>query len=389
MRYMIIFIISRLYYLETFSTMSEEIPQFDTMLPLECEQFHKSVNQILDTYQHHLSVTLYMTGSVALQRAIAPYEKWHFEDMDELITGISSREEFDRHALSVQKACHQLGGETKILYYPLRECGKEEMKNVIGKVICLFSKDILPGIAFRKINVTFITGTFADHIRDAKPPAVVLYEASKPNVVIIPNHRWFRMLTKRQLPSYDYKKDDDSIITKYAQRGFHPLVADESKRTGSDYTHVPKDQIVTEIKEQKWRAAVTAKIHYRAGAAWRLAQNIVSISALLMEIVFTLEFRPVGLVSLYGSIIFAWFMAQYPNRNAREHQRAGARYAGLENEWRLLYSKIEQGRIRLDWADSQTQLLQREKCKLDRISPNSPEFWKKGVISEIKHKYLP
>lgn len=375
--------------------MMKEIPQFYQLAKEDAQHIHEHIDNISHTYQKHLGVKtpIYVTGSVALHRAIAPWENWIFNDMDTLVPNTMNVTQFEARLQCLKHACQDLNGSFSVIYYAVREGGEMGMQDVWGKAICQFDhKSIIP-----RITTIFTDTPLSTHLENAKPPAVVAYPATNPDHFILADHRWLGSLHDRRLPAHAKLTSIDKTQLKYSPRGFYVsqwfghynngllLNMDKDK----DKNEHEQDQLFATIKEAQWRNAVTAKIHYNAGAAWRnlrLFQGaMITLVGLYCAIIsnFNLD---VVLVLAIISICLGIMIVETPSKTATSHQRAGAKYGGLEREWALLRTRVETGRVRYDWADAQAINLQRRKSKLDARSPNAPTLWKRGVIAELSHK---
>lgn len=368
--------------------MSAEIPQFHQLSEHEANHRLNKLDIIGDVYQKYLvNIPIYVTGSVALHRIIAPRENWNFPDMDMLIPG-TSKQNLEARIDKTRAACNELGGTFQSIHYALREEGEINMRDVLVKGICrLPDKSVVP-----QISTIFSNESLETYLKNAKPPSVIAYEAKNPNKFIVGNHRWLKHLRERYILPMSLSgvsaKAQNLLYLKYGPRGF--LMNSGSKPVTLDKNTDNTDMLLKNINEQQWRSMVTSKIHYRAGSAWRnlrigegFAVGSVGIFMACRGPYHPYLRFPIAILSL----TLAAAITEQPSKRADEHQRAGARYGGLEREWALLRTKLLEKRIRYDWADSQTMYLQRKKEIIDMKSPNAPEYWKKGVISELSHKH--
>jgi hypothetical protein len=268
---------------------------------------------------------------------------------------------------------------------------------------------------------------FANYMRGVKPPSVVAYRVSNPTEVLVPNHTWPRALEARRLPHRAFQamksRDKEAMQLSGAARGW---VADANpafdsfpersvthvrgsrpystkkrtgagertgtgKRTGTGTKRVTfeteKRRLLERLTKYEWRAAVTAKAHYRTGAAWqkfRLAQG-ATIAATGLHVAFRygrgLQLPVAALSVLAGSIV-----AEYPSALAETHQRAGARYSAIEMEYGTLAARLQHGRVRIAWAEAYTMNVQRRKARVDRQSPNAPDYFAESVKRHLRHR---
>ena len=386
----------------------KERPQFHQLPKEEAKRIHEHIDRLASTYQKHLGVDvpIYVTGSVALHRAIAPQENWIFDDMDTLVPETMNMTQFQERIECLKRACQELNGSFRVLYYAAREGGKIGMQDVWGKAICQFDqksdqKSIIP-----RITTVFTDTSLTTHLQNAKPPAVMAYAAANPDQCILSDHRWFSSLSNRRLPEHSQLGSLSSAQLKYGPRGFYinQWLGDYNNEKKNEHAKNHKnehsedhknehsedqDQLFKTIKEAQWRNAVTAKIHYNAGAAWRnlrLFQGaMITLIGLYYATMSNLNLDTI-LVLTFISFCLGTLIAETPSQAATLHQRAGAEYGALEREWALLSSRAKEGRVRYDWADAQAINLQRRKSEIDAKSPNAPSFWKSQVIKELAHK---
>lgn len=414
---------------------------------LSQEQVDKNLHYLSylgKVYQKHLSkdTPVYVTGSVALHRATAPREAWNFSDMDTLVPN-TRIDNLDKRVKQVEHACLELNGKFHSIYFALHQQSDIGMRDVLAKGVCKLNNSgdaintnvkLIP-----KISTIFSSDSVVQHLKNCKAPSVIVYPADDPSKFLVPDNRWLKNLRQKYLPKGLYNDDTSDnkgnklsrdTFNKYVPRGYLLNASSASNPFGdvdinnnvdvkannqdntqantaytapisasSPVSSAPELSLslAKDIKEQEWRSAVTAKIHYRAGAAWRnlrIGQGVGMIGLGLgfglgltfnkslpknKLLHFSLTAVPIGL---------GLYIIEQPSQCAKQHQIAGAGYSGLENEWKYLHNKLVNKRIRYDIAESQTLYLLREKAKLDKRSPNAPEFWKRGVIDQIKHKYV-
>jgi hypothetical protein len=384
----------------------EEVPQFHQLSRKRAQEIKERVEKIGRIYQKHLGidVPIFITGSVIVHRAIAPLENWPpFDDMDTLVPKTKNAAQLKERMKRVRRACHELKGAFHAIHYAIRDQGHVGMRDVLAKGVCRFDDtSMIP-----RVTTVFTNTSLATQLKGAKPPAIIACPASAPDHFIVSDHRWLRSLRDRRFPPH-YRstslseESQDAQQLSYGPRGFlmeqwlgrfdknKPKHGggDDAKNRGEE-SKTQKDRIFASIDEAQWRLAVTAKIHYRAGAAWRdmrlLQGGMITIAGLHYAATTKSMSRfrlPFAILSL---CVGAWIV-ENPSAMAAAHQTAGAQYGALEREWALLRTRIQERRVRYDWADAQAINLQRRKTKLDGESPNAPEFWKQGVITELRHK---
>ena len=364
--------------------MSKEVPEFHQLSKKGAKRIQERIEEIENVYQKCLGnkTRLYITGSIPLHAVIAPQEKWRFKDMDTLIPNITNSIQLKDRIQRVKQACSDLNGKFRAIHYALREGGDIAMKDVLAKTVCQFDKGVIP-----RVTTVFTDTSLAKHLEGAKPPAVVAYAANARNEFIILDHRWLRALSERRLPP-NFRLSSNAQL-KYGPRGFINdkwLGNAEPPSAALMSNKESQDRLFATIEEAQWRNAVTAKVHYRAGAAWRDARlfqgGMIALTGLYFSAISTKFKIPVAFFSLgLGMAI-----AEMPSAKATAHQRAGAGHSALEREWALLQTKLKEGRVRYDWADARAINLQRRKSKLEATSPNAPTFWKQGVKAELAHK---
>lgn len=411
----------------------KETPQFQIRTRTEADYVLQLRDRITRTYQEALGpdALLHITGGAALHAAVADQEAWSFEDLDGRISDIRDRVHLKRLMDNTRVACANLGGcYSSIIYAAQKEGGTNEMRDVLAKTTCILPQPLTA--VFPKVNIIFTDTPLAEHFRGAKPPAGIVYAASDPTTFIVNDNHWLRSLRNRRLPPTAKRlslADRAAMQIKYGPRGWllDPLLASPCPPSSSSlsssppssctfhtvvpsppssctfHTVVPspssssssrdqEDRLLKHIAKQQWRAAVTAKIHWRTSAAYRnlrFAEGMAIAGSLGASSLFSapkLSLRVkapfVGLSLVAGSA----FVEFFPNRNAVAHQRAGARYGGLESEWALLHTQLCEARIRFDTADAHAANLHRRKTIVDRLSPNAPDFFKPGVVADLEHR---
>jgi hypothetical protein len=156
----------------------------------------------------------------------------------------------------------------------------------------------------------------------------------------------------------------------------------------------PSDTLLKISADHQWRAKLTAKIHYRTGAAWRnvrIAQGVLASGALAGCAYALLPPRPANRPRGFRLAIFAAALAFAPCLGAalpatgreRAHQRAGSDYRHLGDDWKLLSAYLAAGAIRPDKAHVHASVLLDRGRQLDRLHPNAPELFKAGVVADI------
>ena len=149
----------------------------------------------------------------------------------------------------------------------------------------------------------------------------------------------------------------------------------------------PRDTLLKISADHQWRTKLTAKIHYRTGAAWRnvrIAQGVLASGALAgcAYVALPPRFRP---AIFAAALAFAPCLGGARPETGREraHQRAGADYRHLGDDWKLLSAYLAAGAIRLDKAHVHASVLLDRGRRLDRLHPNAPELFKAGVAADI------
>ena len=310
----------------------------------------------------------------------------------------------------------------------------------------------------RTVNVALSDASLEHHLRNAKEPARVAYSARDPHVILAPNTAWLRNARQRKLIGEDASDletrfkyvprgwmatgvgdkaicggdsgDDDSDrprerkdteggssgrcrdeneiksceagpAARLAKQPTGPARQRTAQRTQAlaaslpvtDGT-TPSDTLLKISADHQWRAKLTAKIHYRTGAAWRnvrIAQGVLASGALAGCAYALLPPRPANRPRGFRLAIFAAALAFAPCLGAalpatgreRAHQRAGSDYRHLGDDWKLLSAYLAAGAIRPDKAHVHASVLLDRGRQLDRLHPNAPELFKAGVVADI------
>jgi hypothetical protein len=383
----------------------DDAPQVCHRSKRSTRTWRRQLRHVLRVHQRHLGadVPLYLTGSVALQQAIAPREQWRAPDLD-LTAPDTSPQKVPERIAAARAACAELRGRFTALRYVVPSASSPTMRWVLAKTVCERTTgpsafDALPprvGVVFTQWPV----------LRGAKSPSVVAFAASDLSTAFVPDNRWMRCLRARRLPwvSRETEVERREAAHKYGPRGFanervrrrDGAICDATSAVQVRHTAPITDRspsaagLLRTVNEEQWRATVTSKIHYRVGAAWvrvRCAESValaVGGSFLALRHARTPWARTLGAIVATTS---AAVLAERPSAVAQRHQRAGAAYAALEREWARLRGRLHERRVRLDWAEAEAVDLQRRKALVDRRSPNAPGgWWKRSVLAEVAHK---
>ena len=399
---------------------SGEIPQVCLHSRDAARRWQRHVDRILGVYAHHLGevgAQIALTGSAALHRDIAPRENWRFDDGDTLVA-LTAPDNLAQRLHRTERACRALGGRFRSFAYAFPEGGKAGMRDVLGKAVCEFDRPLQGSRSLSRpyvprVTTTFIAGPLGDHLKHAVAPSAVAYTA--PSELVVANHRWNKCLTNRTVLSPSLASADEARL-KFGGRGFwidpargpddppcapRPAVpprppapnvvsAARAETQVAGRAALQASELLRHIEKKQRAALVTAKIHYRAGAAWRnlrIAEGLTLAATGVLVLRRSVLFRSIRLrvaTALTLTAAGAW-LAEFPSGRAAMHQRAGADYGALEHEYSVLRAQLLGRRVRLDWADAQAVNLQRRKARLDRRTPNAPEWFKAAVKRDLRH----
>lgn len=411
------------------------------------------MDNVLSTYRRHVQdvggAELYVTGSVALHRLIhghtdAATRKWQLHDMDTLVT-LSSTQHVEQAVAAVRQACRELDGQFSALYFASHIQNHRtrtldgSMRDVLAKCKCKSARE--QHRLYPTVSTVFIAGSPLDHLKGTKAPALALYRAGSPDdEVWVANHSSLASIRDQHVSTHGWNmRDQEAAQIKYGGRQFsfgryrwhvNKWDVPPAKNEASEDKHVhppsavaaaspPRgatefEQLDAHLPEQQWRTLVTSKIHYRAGAAWRNLQLVQSLTLAILgtamgvlvlgmknahaattrlpSVPLLLPTARIIVCSGTGVSVGIWSLDTNASR-AKEHQKAGARYAGLEREYALLRRRRLSStptQADMQWVDAHAINLQRRKTRLDARSPNAPEFWKSSVLADLAHKrYAP
>ena len=274
---------------------------------------NRRTDRIGKVYQRHLGSDnpIYVTGSVALYRAIAidGKEQWQLKDMDTFVPN-TTNDNLKQRGQSIRAACKELGGRWQMIHYALTHQNSAGMLDVIAKSKCSLSSFT--------VSTIFSNSPISKHLENAKPPAVVAYEANDPSTLIVADNHRLKHLSKRQIVSA--QPLDLQTLSKYSPRGFYAI---DEKYVGAmrDLNTVETDGKTVEIdrktieinkkivqredlkgsmdrimKEERG-SFITAKIHFRTSSAWKnlhLAQGIFTSSVgLITGAILAIRRRPI------------------------------------------------------------------------------------------------
>jgi hypothetical protein len=344
--------------------------------------------------------------------------------MDLHLADVASPTDVDKHLVGLRSACATLGGAFTAFRYvdPKRGTNRPEL---VAKTKCRLkrrhSAPLVPVVS------TMLTDEpFAAYMRSVKPPSVVAYRASEPHEVLVPNHTWPRALETRRIPRRVFRamraSDKDAMQLGHAARGWvadaNPafdsfaerhgmrarskppyrtvaavaaVVEQHTRSRATDVTfETEKRRLLQRLQKYEWRAAVTAKAHYRAGAAWRnlrLAQGAAIAGA--GAYVALCQVAALRLPIAVASLLVGSLVTERPSALAETHQRAGARYSGVEMEYGTLAARLRHGRVRIAWAEAYAMNIQRRKTRLDARSPNAPDYFAESAKRDLRHRKPP